>query len=59
MLADVFLTIFNDAGRRTRRGQTQAQIADELRPALEVVLDDLERWFRSSASSPTPPARRR
>ena len=44
-LAGVFQIIITEAGRRTREGQTQNQIADELRPAIEAVLDDLDRWF--------------
>jgi AcrR family transcriptional regulator len=44
-LAGVFQVIINEAGRRTREGQTQDQIADELRPAIETVLDDLDRWM--------------
>jgi AcrR family transcriptional regulator len=44
-LAGVFQIIFSDAGRRTREGQSQAQIADELRPVLENILDELERWL--------------
>jgi AcrR family transcriptional regulator len=45
-LAGVFQIIITEAGRRTREGQTQGQIADELRPAIEAVLDDLDRWLR-------------
>ncbi len=47
-LAGVFQIIIAEAGRRTREGQSQNQIADELRPDIEAVLDDLDRW-------PTPP----
>ena len=43
-LAGVFQIIIAEAGRRTREGQSQNQIADELRPAIEAVLDDLDRW---------------
>src|SRR5246127_362788 len=45
-LAGVFQIIITEAGRRTREGQSQDQIADELRPAIEAVLDDLDRWLR-------------
>src|ERR1700748_2507503 len=41
-LAGVFQIIIAEAGRRTREGQSQNQIADELRPAIEAVLDDLD-----------------
>jgi AcrR family transcriptional regulator len=44
-LAGVFQIIITEAGRRTREGQSQNQIADELRPAIEAVLDDLDRWL--------------
>jgi hypothetical protein len=30
-------------------GQGQNQIADDLRPAIEAVLDDLERWLTPTA----------
>jgi len=41
----VFQIIITEAGRRTREGQSQDQIADQLRPAIEAVLDDLDRWL--------------
>jgi len=44
-LAGLFQIIITEAGRRTREGQGQTQIADELRPAMEAVLDDLDRWL--------------
>jgi len=44
-LAGLFQIIITEAGRRTREGQNQNQIADELRPAMEAVLDDLDRWL--------------
>ena len=44
-LAGVFQIIITEAGRRTREGQSQEQIADELRPAIEAVLDDLDDWL--------------
>jgi AcrR family transcriptional regulator len=44
-LAGVFQIIIAEAGRRTREGQTQNQIAGALRPAIEAVLDDLDRWL--------------
>jgi AcrR family transcriptional regulator len=48
-LASVFQIILTEAGRRTRAGQSQDQIADELRPAIEAVLDDLDRWLTLAA----------
>jgi AcrR family transcriptional regulator len=48
-LAAVFQIIISDAGRRTREGQSQAEIADELHPIVENVLDELDRWLSISA----------
>jgi len=53
-LAAVFQIIISDAGRRTRDGQSQAKIADELRPLVENILDELDRWLSVSA----PPGQR-
>ena len=55
-LASVFQIIITEAGRRTREGQSQDQIADELRPAIEAVLDDLDRWLtlRRNEGLPKP-----
>ena len=50
-LAGVFQIIISEAGQRTREGQGQAQIADELYPIVENLLDELDRWFSVSASS--------
>jgi len=44
-LAAVFQIIIIDAGQRTRDGQSQAEIADELHPIVENVLDELDRWL--------------
>jgi len=49
-LAGVFQIIISEAGRRTTEGQSQDQIADELRPAIEAVLDDLDQWLAPSAT---------
>jgi AcrR family transcriptional regulator len=54
VLAAVFQIIISEAGRRTRDGQSQAEIADELRPVVENILDELNRWL----SVPAPPAQR-
>jgi AcrR family transcriptional regulator len=53
-LAAVFQIIISEAGRRTRDGQSQAEIADELRPVVENILDELDRWLSASA----PPGQR-
>jgi AcrR family transcriptional regulator len=44
-LAGVFQIIISEAGRRTREGQSQDRIADDLRPVIEAILDDLDRWL--------------
>jgi AcrR family transcriptional regulator len=49
-LAGVFQIIISEAGQRTLNGQSQQQIADELRPAIKAALDDLDRWM---AATPT------
>src|SRR5246127_5122031 len=48
-LAGVFQIIIDEAGQRTREGQSQDQIADELRPAIEALIDDLDRWTAAAA----------
>ncbi len=52
-LAAVFQIIISEAGQRTREGQSQAEIADELYPIVENILDELDRWL--SASRPPAP----
>ena len=47
-LASVNQIIIDEAGRRTRAGQSQARIARELYPIVESVLDELDRWFEAS-----------
>ena len=49
-LAGVFQILITEAGRRTREGQSQDQIASTLRPAIEAVLDDLDRWLTPGAT---------
>jgi hypothetical protein len=49
-LAGVFQIIISEAGRRTTEDQSQDQIADELRPAIEAVLDDLDQWLAPRAT---------
>jgi AcrR family transcriptional regulator len=44
-LAGVFQILISEAGRRTREGQSQDQIADKLRTGIEAILDDLDRWL--------------
>jgi AcrR family transcriptional regulator len=49
-LAGVFQIIIGEAGRRTREGQSQSRIADELRPATEAIIDDLDLWLALGAN---------
>ena len=44
-LAWVFQTITDEAGRRIIDGQRPTQIADELRPIVEAIIDDLDGWL--------------
>jgi AcrR family transcriptional regulator len=53
-IAGVFQIIFCEAGQRTREGQSQAKIADELYPIVENLLGELDRWLSVSR----PPALR-
>jgi AcrR family transcriptional regulator len=53
-LAGVFQIIISEAGQRTREGQSQATIADELYPIVENILDELDCWL----SARPAPARR-
>ena len=50
-LAGVFQVIISEAGNRTRKGQSQAKIADELYPIIGKMVDELDRWFQVSESS--------
>jgi AcrR family transcriptional regulator len=52
-LAGVYQIIIAEAGQRTREGQSQAKIADELYPIVENLLDELDRWLSISG----PPSR--
>ena len=52
-IAGVFQIIISESGQRTREGQGQAKIADELYPIVENVLDELDRWL--SVSRPPAP----
>jgi AcrR family transcriptional regulator len=59
-LASVNLIIIDEAGRRTRAGQSQARIARELYPMIANVLDELDRWFSlSEAPRARKPRRQR
>ena len=53
-IAGVFQIIISESGQRTRAGQGQAKIADELYPIVENILDELDRWLSVSR----PPALR-
>jgi AcrR family transcriptional regulator len=57
-LGAVFQIIISEAGNRTREGQSQAKIADELYPIIAEMVDELDRWFQvselSTRSRPAP-----
>jgi AcrR family transcriptional regulator len=55
-LAGVFQIIISEAGQRTREGQGQAEIADELYPVVGNLLDELDRWLSvpGPAGAPHP-----
>ena len=44
-LAWVFQTVTDETGRRTQAGEDPDRIADELRPIIEAIIDDLDRWL--------------
>jgi hypothetical protein len=44
-LAGLYQIIISEAGQRTRDGQSQGAIVDELYPAIENVLDEIDRWL--------------
>jgi AcrR family transcriptional regulator len=48
-LAGVFQIIISEAGQRTREGQSQEKIADELSPIVENILAELDRWFSAGS----------
>ena len=48
-LAGVFQIIISEAGLRTREGQSQERIADDLHPMVENILAELDRWFSAGA----------
>jgi AcrR family transcriptional regulator len=50
-LAGIFQIIISEAGRRTRKGQSQAKIADELFRVVENLFDELDRWLSVSVPS--------
>jgi AcrR family transcriptional regulator len=56
-LASVFHIIINEAGRRAREGQSQEKIADELYHMIGNILDELDRWLRTSGTSGRPQTR--
>ena len=53
-LASVFHIIISEVGRRSREGQSPAQIAEELYPIIENVLDELDHWFSVSLAATQP-----
>lgn len=47
-LAGVFQIIISHAGQRTYEGRSQTEIAAELHPMVENLMDTLDQWLRSS-----------
>ncbi|MFF5225525.1 TetR/AcrR family transcriptional regulator [Dactylosporangium sp. NPDC000521] len=45
-LAGVFQILISESGRRTRDGETPAEIADALYPQVDGLLAELDRWLR-------------
>jgi AcrR family transcriptional regulator len=59
-LAWVFQTITDEAGRRIIDGQHPTQIADEVRPIIEAIIDELDKWPKDvDETIPGLPDRRR
>jgi AcrR family transcriptional regulator len=58
-LAGVYHIIISESGRRTREGQSQADICVELYSMVGNVFDELDRWFSLSKPSLRGRARRR
>lgn len=47
-ISGVLQIFLSEAGAKTRDGQSQAAIVDELFPMMESILDELDRWFTAS-----------
>jgi hypothetical protein len=58
-LAGVLQIIISEAGQRTREGQSQAKIADELFRVVEKLFDELDSWLGVPVPHPLRGARRR
>ena len=50
-IASVYQLIFSRAGQRTHERHSQTEIANELRPIIEAVLDELDGWLSLSQHS--------
>ncbi len=50
-LAWVVQTITDESGRRRAAGESSSQIADELRPAVERIIDSLDGWMGGPGGS--------
>ena len=58
-LAWVFQTITDETGRRIVAGQHPTQIADELRPIIEAIVDELNEWLKVVNETKLSPRHRR
>jgi len=54
-LASVFSIIITEAGQRTRAGQTQRRIAEELQLIISNVLNELDRWLSAGTNDVLSP----
>lgn len=58
-LLGVYQILIEEAGARTRAGQSQGRIADDLGPVVASLLDELDGWFgtvREAPPQPPPPS---
>jgi hypothetical protein len=53
-LAWVYQTITDESGRRRVAGQGSLQIAAELRPIIENIINSLDEWLSPKASAARP-----
>jgi AcrR family transcriptional regulator len=49
-LSSVFQIIIFEAGTRTQKGHSPTRVARALRPIVERILDELDRWFSVSGA---------
>jgi AcrR family transcriptional regulator len=57
-LSSVFQIIIFEAGSRTQKGHSPTRVARALRPIVEHILDELDRWFSVSGAPRARPGRK-